>query len=448
MMRVRNILICLAVFFLIFTLARPAFSQGANQGSIQGTVTDQSGAAVPAVDLKATNTQTGISFTTVSDADGLYTFLVVPVGTYTVVAEKSGFATVTQQNVIVTVGSRITLNLSMPVAGQQSTVTVSAEAPIVETTKSEVNATVNERAIADLPVNGRNFINFVLLTPGVTTDNRGGDISFAGQRGTLNSLVVDGSDNNNTFFGQTLGRTGSGRAPYQFSQDAVQEFQVNSNDYSAELGNAGGAVINVVTKSGSNQFHGAAFEFYRDRAMNANDPIQIGRGKPRQPYHFNQFGGDLGGPIVKDKLFFFFDYDGQRNTVANFVFLNLPPGFVPANANETTAVNYLAARANSWNSTFNQNVYLAKVDWHLSSNEMLSARYNAQRFTGLNLESGGAQNSVEHTGASDVTSDTLTATLTSTLRPTLVNVFQFNYGRDNEPGFANSDLPQVTVRGP
>ena len=445
-MRVRKLSICLATFFLILTLTRVASGQGANQGSIQGTIADQSGAAVPAVNLKATNTQTGISFTTTSDADGLYTFLVVPVGTYTVVAEKSGLATVTQENIIVTVGGRITLNLSMPLASQQSTVTVSAEAPIVETTKSEVNSTVNERSIGDLPTNGRNFINFVLLTPGVTTDNRGGDISFAGQRGTLNSLIVDGSDNNNTFFGQTLGRTGSGRAPYQFSQDAVQEFQVNSNDYSAELGNAGGAVINVVTKSGTNSFHGSAFEFYRDRSMNANDPIQIAKGKPRQPYHFNQFGGDLGGPIVKDKLFFFFDYDGQRNTVANFVFLNGAPFCVACTANQTTAINYLTARANSWSSTFNQNVYLAKVDWHISSNEMLSARYNAQRFTGLNLESGGAQNSLEHTGASDVTSDTLTATLTSTLRPTLVNVFQFNYARDNEPGFANSDLPQVTVK--
>ncbi|MGH9730623.1 MAG: carboxypeptidase-like regulatory domain-containing protein, partial [Candidatus Acidiferrales bacterium] len=223
-MRVRKLSICLTMFLLVFTLTRMAFGQGANQGSIQGTITDQSGAAVPGVNLKATNAQTGISFATASDADGLYTFLVVPVGTYTIVAEKSGLATVTQENVIVTVGARLTLDLSMPLASQQSTVTVSGQAPIVETTKSAVNSTVNERSIEDLPTNGRNFINFVLLTPGVTTDNRGGDISFAGQRGTLNSLIVDGSDNNNTFFGQTLGRTGSGRAPYQFSQDAVQEF--------------------------------------------------------------------------------------------------------------------------------------------------------------------------------------------------------------------------------
>jgi hypothetical protein len=124
--------------------------------------------------------------------------------------------------------------------------------------------------VANLPVNGRNFIDFVAHHAGVSRDTRSGDISFAGQRGTLNSLVIDGADNNNTFFGQTLGRTGSGRAPYQFSQDAVQEFQVNRNAYSAEYGRAGGAVINVVTKSGTNDFHGSAFEFFRDKSLNAN----------------------------------------------------------------------------------------------------------------------------------------------------------------------------------
>src|SRR5207237_10616726 len=123
---------------------------------------------------------------------------------------------------------------------------------------------------ADLPVNGRHFIDFVLTTPGVVRDVRTGDISFGGFRGTLNSVVIDGADNNNTFFGQTLGRTGSGRAPYQFSQDAVQEFQVNRNAYSAEYGRAGGAVINVVTKSGTNDFHGSLFDFYRDKSLNSN----------------------------------------------------------------------------------------------------------------------------------------------------------------------------------
>src|SRR5262249_37932305 len=234
---------------------------------------------------------------------------------------------------------------------------------------------------------GRNFIDFVLLTPGVNRDARLGDLSFAGQRGTLNSLTVDGTDNNNTFFGQTLGRTGSGRAPYQFSQDAVQEFQVNTNGYTAEFGRAGGAVINVVTKSGSNAFHGTAFEFFRDRALNANDPIYdlqravaraAGRALPVKPgYHFNQFGGNIGGRVIKNRLFFFFDYDGQRNNTGNPVLLTLP---TPADAFQTAAVNYLSQRSNNYNRTFNLKVYLAKVDYALNNSNHLTRPYNAQRF--------------------------------------------------------------------
>ena len=247
--------------------ASMAWSQG-NQGTLEGTVVDQSGAGVPDAKLTVTNNATGIKFRTSSDSSGLFTIPVLPVGTYTVEVEHAGFGKLTQRNVTLTVGAQLSLSLTLTLAGQVAAVTVTGETPILEATRSQVSSTVNDTAIENLPTNGRNFINFVLLTPGVTLDVRGGDISFAGQRGTLNSLIVDGSDNNNTFFGQSVGRTGSGRAPYQFSEDAVQEFQVNSNAYSAELGHAGGAVINVVTKSGTNDFHGAGFEFYRDQSLN------------------------------------------------------------------------------------------------------------------------------------------------------------------------------------
>jgi hypothetical protein len=439
-------------FFLLAILlaASSAWGQG-NQGTLEGSVADPSGAAIAGAQLTVTNDATGLKFQTTTDSDGLFTFPVLPVGSYTVEVGHAGFSKLTRKDVKLTVGARLNLAFALSVAGQGESVTVTSETPLVETTRSQVSSTVDSQSVANLPVLGRNFINFVLLTPGVTLDRRDGDISFAGQRGTLNSLVVDGSDSNNTFFGQTSGRTGSGRAPYQFSQDAVAEFQVNSNSYSAELGHAGGAVINVITKSGSNSFHGTAFEFYRDTSLNAQDSLTKSQGKSKSPLHFNQFGGNLGGPVVKEKLFFFFDYDGQRNTLPNFAFLNLkgfvaaPPGSVIAGF-ENDALAYLTARAQPWTRTQNQDVYLGKADWHISQNHLLTGRINSQRFTGNNFENGGAQNSLEHTGASLVTTDTFSARLTSTFSSKLTNVASYTYLRDNEPGQANSSNPEATVR--
>ena len=448
---VRRILQSLVAPLMFVALAVGAFAQG-SQGTLSGTTSDPSGAVLTNSKVTVTNTATGETFNTSSNADGLFVFPLLPVGPYKVAATHDGFNTLTQ-NVQITVGGKVDLSLKLPLATGVETVQVSAEAPVVETTRTSQSDTVGDRQIANLPTNGRNFLDFTLLTPGVVRDVRGGDLSFAGQRGTLNSLTVDGTDNNNTFFGQTLGRTGSGRAPYQFSQDAVQEFQVNTNGYSAELGRAGGAVINVVTKSGTNNFHGTAFEFFRDRGLNANDPIYslqrafaAGAGKPlplKPGYHFNQFGGNVGGPIKKDKLFFFFDYDGQRNITGNPILVTLP---TPANSFQTAAVNYLASRVNNYDRTFNQDVYLGKGDWNISDRNQLSGRYNAQRFTGQGLENSGTSSAFEHTGASLVKSDSLNVQLTSTLRPTLVNVGKFSYQRDSEPGQANSINPEGLVR--
>ena len=419
----------LITFFLALVLGASALAQS-SQGTVSGLVTDPSGAVLPDSAITATNTATGEILKTTSNADGLFVFPLLPVGPYKIEATRAGFATF-DQAVQVTVGAKIDLKMNLRVATGNQTVQVTSEAPLVETTRTSVSDTVNDRQIATLPTNGRNFLDFTLLTPGVVRDVRSGDLSFAGQRGTLNSLTVDGTDNNNSFFGQTLGRTGSGRAPYQFSEDAVQEFQVNSNGYSAELGRAGGAIINVVTKSGTNAFHGDAFEFFRDRGLNANDPIyslqrafnlSAGKAPPLKPgYHFNQFGGDIGGPIVKNRAFFFFDYDGQRNITGNPILVTLP---TPVGAAQTAAVNYLSSRINNYDRTFNQDVYLGKVDWTISARNQLSARYNAQRFTGQGLENSGNTSAFEHTGASLVNSDSGNAQLTTTLNQNLVNVLR------------------------
>src|SRR5437867_4900865 len=417
----------------------------ATTGTIEGNTFDQTGAVLPGATVTIRNPATGVVRTVASDEKGYFRAPLLPPGSYQVTAELSGFARLQRTGLTLSIGQTVNISLKLQVAGGSETVTVSGEGPVVETTRTQISSTVNERAIAGLPVNGRNFIDFVLLTPGVTRDVRTGDISFAGQRGTLNSLVVDGADNNNTFFGQTTGRTGSGRAPFQFSQDAVQQFQVNSNGYSAEFGRAGGAVINVVTKSGTNDLHGSVFEFYRDKSLNANDVVNIINGRPKSPYHFNQFGGSAGGPIQKDKSFFFFNYDGQRSRIPNLVFLNLPRT-VPADGATQNAIQTLNGLATSWNRALNQDTFLGKTDWQLGSAHRLSVRYNQQNFTGEGFENGGSQNAFEHTGASLVKTNTLSGTLSSVLSNRLFNEVRVQYLRDKEPGQANSDRPEATIQ--
>ena len=205
--------VVLILAWLVFAVGAAIAAPQATTGTIEGTVTDQSGAVLPGVEVNVKNTQTGTARSVLTDDHGVFRIPLLPVGRYDVAATFSGFGPFQQQGIGLTVGQTITLNIPLRVAGAAQEVSVTADAPLIETSRTQISTTVDDRAVANLPVNGRNFIDFVLLTPGVTRDQRSGDISFAGQRGTLNSLVVDGADNNNTFFGQTAGRPGSGRRP-------------------------------------------------------------------------------------------------------------------------------------------------------------------------------------------------------------------------------------------
>ncbi len=435
----------LCVVALLFAAAPSGrlFAQSPT-GSITGNVVDSSGGGIPGASITATQSDTGAVRTVTSSANGTFRILLLPVGNYSVAAELSGFAPARVINVVVNVGGEATVKLTLEVATVRAAVAVSGEAPLIEATKTQVDSIVNERMIQSLPTNGRNFEDFVLTTPGVVTDVRLGDISFAGQRGTLNSLVVDGADNNNTFFGQALGRTGSGRAPYQFSQDAVKEFQVNSNAYTAEYGRAGGAVINVVTKSGTNEFHGAGFYFYRDKSLNAKDYIDTINHRAKAAYHFDQFGASLGGPLVRDKVFFFANYDGQRNTIPNTVALGLPSS-LPTDSDTQAGVAKLTPLAAPWNRKQDQDVYLVKLDAEAGAANHVSLRYNRQDFTGNGFENGGIRNSFQHTGDSLVKTDTVTGSFASSFTATLYNELRGQYAKDSEPGTANSSDPEATI---
>jgi outer membrane receptor protein involved in Fe transport len=414
-------------------------------GSISGTVTDSSEAAIPGVSVTARNVDTGLARSASTGSAGLFTIPLLTVGVYEVSTELAGFAASKITNVAVTVGGDTTVRLVLEPAGVQAAVTVSSEAPLVETTKSAVDSVVGERLVENLPTNGRNFTDFVLTTPGVVKDNfRVGDVSFAGQRGTLNSLIVDGTDNNNTFFGQPTGRTGTGRAPYQFSQDAVKEFQVNSNSYSAEYGRAGGAVINVVTKSGTNDLHGRGFYFYRDDSIKSKDLIDVVNHRPETPYHYDQFGATLGGPVVRDRFFFFANYDGQRNTVPNSVILTIPAG-TPNDPDTMAGIARLQGLAEDWDRKQDQDIFLLKTDWEASSRHHLSLRYNRQDFKGVGFENSGSTNSFEHTGNSLVKTDTVAGTFGSSLSRRVFNELRGQWARDSEPGTANSANPEATI---
>ncbi|HMV48034.1 MAG TPA: TonB-dependent receptor [Blastocatellia bacterium] len=454
-----------------------AFGQQSATATMEGIITDPNNAVVVGAKVVARSVDTGLTREAITDDSGLYRLTALPPGTYALSASASGFAENKYGNVTLLVGQKLNLDLSLRV-NVSETVQITAAAPIVETTRTNVSSSVNARAVSELPVNGRNFLDFVTLTPGVVRDPRAGDLSFGGQRGTLNSVQIDGVDNNNLFFGQSLGRTGSGRAPYQFSQDAVQEFQVNTNTFSAELGRAAGGIVNVVTKSGTNDFHGTGFWFYRDRALNANNLrfdaglnnfaaanggnaqeaafLPAGRffnattrqvtGTPtKPPYHFNQFGGNLGGPIKKDRAHFFFNYDGQRSTTNNIVAFGNTPAATDTVG--TTAFNRLLQQFGaSYPRSFNQDVYLGKVDWQVDNANRLSVRYNRQEFTGVNLENGGATSAQERSGNSLVNTDTVTVTLTTAFSPRVLNEFRTQMARDKQPGLANSDNPEAEVR--
>jgi len=436
--------VCALAALLVASAAAPLRAQSVT-GSIEGSIVDQTGALMPGVTVTVVQSATGLTRSTVSDENGVFRLLLLPVGVYDVTADLSGFTSRRLPELMVTVGQTVTLRIQMAVSGVAETVNVSGDSPIMETSRSQVSSTITEASVQNLPVNGRNFIDFALLTPGVTRDVRTGDISFAGQRGTLNSLVVDGADNNNTFFGQTVGRAGSGRAPYQFSQEAVKEFQVNSNSFSAEYGRAGGAVINVVTKSGTNNLRGSIFEFYRDKALNADNAINELNNRPKSPYHYNQFGGTVGGPIRPNRDFFFFNYDGQRNTQPNVVFLNLPSN-TPADAATQAGIARLQPLAESWNRKLDQDVFLIKTDHELNDTNRLSFRYNHQNFTGEGFENGGAQNSIEHTGASLVKTRAFNASWASIVGTTFFNELKVQLARDQEPGLANSANPEAVVQ--
>ncbi len=294
----------LCSFGLVFVWALAPLA-GAQQttGTIAGRVLDPQGSAIPGATVTATNTQTGFSRGTVSDTEGLYRLAALPVGTYDVKVELQGFATIEQKGLQVSVGQTVDANFDLKVAGLTETVTVSSDSTLIQTTSSSVGGLVDVQHIESLPLNGRQFANLALTIPGVglgfhsdPTKSTQFSPQIAGGNGRNVNYLIDGGDNNDDTVGGLL---------QLFPLEAIQEFNFQTARYKAEYGRSNGGVMNIVTKSGTNQYQGSWFTLLRDDGMNAKTETETLNEVDKQSYRRYQFGGSIGGPFLKDRAHFF-----------------------------------------------------------------------------------------------------------------------------------------------
>ncbi|MGH9942063.1 MAG: TonB-dependent receptor [Pyrinomonadaceae bacterium] len=441
----------LLVCGLVFGTGPAAVAQSTTDGAIGGVVKDPQGAVIVNAAISVRNEETNKENTATTDGEGRFRIVQLQPGNYTVMINQSGFATFTQGTVVVEVGRVTSLEIPLSVSGSQESVEVTAEAPVVNTTQQDFSNNINQTSINELPINGRRASNFVLLTPGVVSEGGFGLNSFRGVSGLLNNSTIDGGDNNNAFYSEERGRT---RISYVVSQAAIREFQVNTSNYSAEYGRAAGGVVNTVTKSGTNEFHGGGFFYVRDNRLGAANPLisrpipgttRTERFKPKDERY--QFGGTLGGPIVKDRLFFFFTYDEQRRDfpgaaiLSNQNYLNTanrtalkalsPTLITDARIDEATA--FISSLTGEVPRTQDQRIFFPKIDWNINSSNTFTASYNRMRAespAGIQTQPT-TTSGIASFGDDFVETDIFNARLTSTIKPTLLNEFRFQAGRDN-----------------
>ncbi len=463
-LRAKGLSICLFATFL-FAAAVAAQTQ-ITTGTIQGTILDANGAAVPGAGVEVKNVDTNFTRTTSSDDEGRFSALQLPSGRYTVTVTKTGFATLVVEKADLTVGQALNLPLSMKVSSVAETVTITAT-PTVDTVKTESSTTLNETTVNTTPILGRKFEDLLTLTPGVSVVQGpdGDEITFAGQRGTYNNVSFDGGDYNNGFFGEQLGGQ---RAAIDIPLDAVKEFQVVATGATAEFGRTAGGIINVISKSGTNNTHGSLFYFQRLEALAAH----TSDGKPLKDFRREQFGGTVGGPIRKDKAFFFFALEGIREklTRAN---LSDPIGapcsvaapLITNPAHETlinsssdcqrlALINFLRTSRSQEEGLPVQHqirnyALLGKTDFNLSNSHQLAISYNFDYSKNTNqtfdvATYGNSANGIE--GPSKI--NNLNINLFSTLSPTKLNEAHFSYTREERPRSAiPSNVPADTGAG-
>jgi hypothetical protein len=506
MKRITLLQIGLVTPLLVLCHSMGARGQSAiSTGSISGQVSDSSGGAIAGATVTATNVARGTARTAKTNGEGFYRFPSLDVGSYSVSVNQSGFKTVEVKDVLVRIGQSVSTNVTLEVGEVAQTVTVEGQASLLQGTESSVSTVVGQELIKDLPLSGRRYTDFVLLTPNASADGQFGLVSIGGQQGGAdsgyangngsNSFTVDGATASSNYFGEARGRT---RVPYVFGEESIQEFQVADNPYNAAYGGGGSGFINAVTKSGGDSFHGGAFYYNRNSGVGkANDAVDKAAGFPRPLDILQQFGANVGGPIVKSKLWFYFDYEQQRRKepisivvpgdtgldetafgVPSGIALPAPNGPLPGSADFVVPspfafgsltgpqqAEYLQGVSNTLNAIntnlqprqryANNLTLFPKLDWQPTNVDHFTFEYNYSKF-----DSPGGEftfNPVNFAGDSYLANNFVrdhhaTAHWTHVVGATLLNDFRASFTRDDQiatpSGLIPSNLPQISLFSP
>ena len=423
---------------LTLVLATQAMAQSsATTGVIEGTITDENKAPVPGVRVVVKNTATNRESAVVTDTTGRFRAPLLPLGPYQLTASLSGFSTLIREGMTLQLGQNINLDLEMKPASVQEQIVVVAEAPVVETVRTEGSTRIDVEAVEGLPNNGRNFLEYTKLTPGVSVVQGpdGDELTVNGQKGIQNNISVDGADFNNPFFGE---QRGGQRPAFTFNLDSVQEVVVVADGANAEYGRSSSGFVNVITKSGTNKFSGSAHAFFKSDAFSADPKLSNGETDEGFEFSQQQAGFTFGGPIKKDKTFFFVSFDGQNASSTK----QTNPDRI-----EQRVVDALAALGSpNENGAIERSndawVMLAKVDWQLGQNHNLTLRYNHtdsdQENGTFDVDSWGrSANAIESNH-----SNAFTGSLISTFGSDTFNELRFQFAREDRPRPYNG--PNIT----
>ena len=351
----------LSVVMVALLLSAPAFAQGSN-AALQGVVTDSQGGVLPGVAVVVTNTETGLAREAASNADGFFRTSALPPGPYAIAAKLDGFAPYSRTGLVLTVGQTATVDVKLTLGNVSEAVVVKGESPLVDTTSNSVGTTITHEQLDKLPLAGRDFQGLANLTPGVTGVG-GGGINAGGQLNRNNSIVLDGTSNDEQGIASTRG---------SLSLESVQEYVVYTNQFSAEFGQASGAIVSVVSRAGTNNIDGRVFAFATSDVLDAQNPFSKAQGSGKAPYAQQRAGGFLGGPIVKDVWHYFGSYEGEWDQTTSVITSPL----VPVDQREHAQDG-------------NRAQYFGKTDYRLSKDNRLEGRYRRDSQVSKGLGIGG-----------------------------------------------------------